>query len=303
MKLSIVLESVIDYPQPTLSPIVWDLSVSESSPTLKSENKEKIFKLIKLYPKLDLISLIKEIRIVGSICSNQYVSGSDVDVHLIVDIDKLKEIINSSEQFIEINDIVKDLAHFSHYTDFASQAMIGEHPIELYLQTNPQQDFMSEGLYDVMKDEWKLGPKITKFEYDPYEYYSHLFNEIQEINKEFDLGVGELKRDVIDYDFIKNAISNIKPQYQQRLKEKLQSKLNEIESDILLLMKQKKKIVDQRHNSSRTSSTDKEYEKINVIFKFIDRYQYFKLIRHLEELMKDKIIDNSDVSEIKKVLI
>ena len=301
MKLVLLIESHIDFPVPTLSKTVWDLSENPDKPKLKAENKEKIIALIKQYPKFDLMESLKEAHIIGSICSNQYVSSTDVDIHLIVDNKKLDELV-AEGKYEATEDIVKDVMYYSRHVSPPNDAMIGTHVMELYVQRNPQQDLVSDGSYDILNDTWNYGPRIEKYDFDPYEYYTHLFSTIKKISTEFDVELGELRRDAIDHTFITKALENIKPEVKPQLLKKLKAKLAEIENDVLKLMALKKKVVDVRHNSVKTSREDAKYNDMNATFKFLDRYQFLSIIRQLERFHDDKKISADEVPKISDIL-
>jgi len=46
-------------------------------------------------------------------------------------------------------------------------AKIAEHPIELYMQPNEVQDYMSVGCYDVLEKRWEVGPELAPLDYNP----------------------------------------------------------------------------------------------------------------------------------------
>ena len=294
----LLTESAIDFPYPTLSKTVWN--IDSDKPTLREENKIKILNLIKSYPKFDLNSIIKTIHIIGSICSNRYISTTDIDTHLIVYEDKLEEIVKTSN-FESEKDIIADVMYYSKHTD-ENISMIGKHPIELYIQLNMKQDLDSDGCYDVISKKWLSGPEIVKPSFDPYEYYKYLFDDIKKIATKFDVAIGELKRDVIDYDVIYTALKNISLKDKQKLKHALENKVDEIEEDIKKLSSIKKDIIDARQKSHRISHDDKNWNDINTTFKFINRYHYLKIITDLENMMKDNKLSDTEITKIKRTL-
>jgi len=296
----ILTESSIDFPDMTLSEEIWDIKNKEH-PTLKPENKKKILNLISKYPKFNLRSIIKNIHIIGSICTNQYVSTTDIDTHMIVDEDELDIIIASSNEFKTRDDVTKDLMYYSKHADPPTN-MIEQHPIEFYIQFNIKQDLASDGCYDVLSDKWLSGPKIIKYSFNPYEYYKHLLEEVRGISKKFDLGIGELKRDVIDYDVIHDALLRIPEEEKKKIHISLSKKVVEIEDDIKDLMLLKKDIIDMRHGAKRLKNDDKEWSDINAKFKFLDRYHYLKIIKDLECMMKDNRLDDKEIPKIKNIL-
>ena len=298
----LLFESLIDFPYKTLDPEVWDVS-DEKHPVLKPEVKQKINEMIQSFPNFQLESLIDEIRIVGSICTNRYIPGADIDVHIVPKFDVLKDILRKNGNYKNQEDMVKEVKKYSHDAVETGKFKIGQHPIELYIQLDPEQDMRSDGVYDIKNDKWLVGPKIVDMSYDPYQYFSHLMGNINDIAKEFDIELGELKRDVIDYDSIKNALQRIPSENRKDFKAKLENKLSELEKDIKTLAKSKKEIIDLRHNSSKGTFDRKKFDEIAVKFKFLDRYMYFSIIKDLEKLIDDEELSHDEVEDIKKSLL
>jgi hypothetical protein len=296
----IILESSIDFPRMEMDTTVWDLP-NKHKPILKFSNKEKILKLIKLYPVYNLFDIIKEIRIVGSICSNQYISTTDIDIHMIVDEEKFDKAITG--KFETREKAIKDLMKYSREAAHQELTHIAKHPLELYIQLNLEQDMFSDGVYNVMTMEWLKGPLIRDFDFDPYVYYNHLAGDIRKMAQEMDIEFGELKRDTIDYDVIKTAISGLPIEKQIKLRSRLTLKISEVEEDIKKLMLLKKDIVDKRHNVTRSKESDSEYEIINTEFKFLDRYEYLKIIKDLEKIVEDDVVEPEEIEKVKALLL
>lgn len=303
-KLIRLNESMVDYPRERLDQSMW---VSHSGTyKLRDDSKDKIISTLRLYTELDLINLADktksgepEIHITGSICTNQYVDDTDIDVHIVVSPD--------SDVFGDegIQDQVKDW-----FAEDGNRQYIGSHPIEVYLQFNSSQEYLSDGVYNLFTDEWIKGPKVVPLDYDPYDDFSDLFSEISSTLKDVDLGIGELKRDVIDYETMKSAIQYIPPDKRGSIHGQLVSKLREIESDIKELYKERKDLTKGRELSSQPKTPEealtsvklaKEWRDRNAVFKFVGRYKYLRIIKDLEQIIDDGIGDQ-DVDSIKKVV-
>jgi len=291
-------ESSIDYPRPDLDLQVWEKE--DNYYFLREEVKNKILSLLDKYPEYDLLHLTREVRIVGSSGTNLYVDDSDIDVHLIPKDFSMwdeKEVKKVMDWFAKNEEIDK---------------YVGNHPIEVYIQLNPSQDLMSAAVYDVWEDKWIIGPKIVPLDYDPYIDFSYILPDVQQAVQEADILMGELKRDVIDYDVIKKAMQKLPVEYKKKLQFRLQNKLQEIEKDIEQLYAKRKQWVDTRHKASRPETPEQAKEDVelarkwrdtNALFKFINRYHYLRAIKDLEKLVKDDgIISPSEVDIIKGVL-
>jgi len=188
---------------------------------------------------------------------------------------------------------------------------IGNHPAEVYIQYDPNQDLMSDGNFSLLSGEWLVGPKVAPMNFDPYEDFSHIADTIKSEVENVDKLFGELKRDVIDYDVIHLAMGRMSGEDKKRLLQKLQSKLEELEDDIETLFAKRKDWVDARHNAAKPTTPEqalkdvelaKRWKDTNATFKFIDRYKYLKTIKELQDLLADEEITSDEVSVIKNII-
>jgi hypothetical protein len=300
-------ESSIDFPQKDLDLKVW--KKVDGTYTLRSKIKRQILDLLSKYPEEDLVDMAKVkdglrvIHVIGSICTNQYLDDSDIDIHVIV---------SQDSKYFGDEDFQNDVIKWYAANADELKAYVGEHKLEVYMQYNESQDLLSAGCYDLMADKWIIGPRIYPLDYDPYEDFADVFKTVHSMVQDADILFGELKRDVIDYDVIKLALQKIPKSQRQHLKDRLQDKLQEIEDDILLLYKERKDWVDARRKSSKPVSVEnakddvelaKKWNDANALFKFINRYKYLKTIRDLEEILgEDNKLSPGDVDSVKDIL-
>lgn len=287
----LLIESSIDYPQEKgLCPEVWD-----KDQTLKPSVKEKILSVLKKFNQFDLFKFIENIRVVGSICSNRWVEDSDIDVHLTLN--------KNSDETLQ-----KQIITWFNSNRDQIDGWIGEHPIEVYWQFNYFQDLASEGVWDLSNDTWIVKPRIVDVSYDPYDTFKNVHADLKDIFKELDVDIGELKRDIIDYETIEKAIKQLPSSQKIRLEEKLKQKLIEIDKDIETLSQKKKQIADSRkaassptdEDSAKRLRDDETWIKTNAKFKFIAKYGYLYIITELQKI-KDEQPDKK-VKEIEKIL-
>jgi soluble lytic murein transglycosylase-like protein len=294
----IIRESLIDFPRVGLCSDVWKRS--GKSYVLNQSVKDKITSILNDYDT-SLIKDIKEIHVAGSIGTNQYDEDTDIDVHLIL---KEGSYFNNEDQQKLLFKWVKKQRDIKNY-------YINEHPFEVYIQMNPNQEYLSDALYDVLNDKWLKGPKLESLYFDPYIEYSSIIADVKNTAKDIDLEFGELRRDVIDYETIKSAIANQSYEFKVKLLDKLKIKLAEIEKDTRALLASKKKITDDRKLASQPTSIEQALSDVelsqtwkdkNATFKFMDRYRYLQMITDLEDIMKDKKVSDKEVDTIKKIV-
>lgn len=298
-------ESSIDFPRKDLDPSVWNKE--DDTYKIKPEIRRKILDVLGKYPDelVDMTAVGEAgatIHIVGSIGTNQYDDDADIDVHLIISKD--------ADLYGDVTFQDKVIKWFNEHRD-EIDGYIGEHPIEVYLQYNPDQDLMSDSCYDLMSDEWLTGPKIVSLDYDPYEDFSGIADDLRNVVEDADKLFGELKRDVIDYDVIKLAMERLSSEQKGLFLDRLKSKLKEIEEDIRALYIKRKEWVDARRMASKPSTPEealkdvelaKKWKDANALFKFVNRYQYLKTIKTLEKLLVDNEISPDEVDAIKGIM-
>jgi len=170
-------ESILDVPREEgLDSSLWTVK-EDGTYTLTSEAKDKIMFIIKWMTQNESHPLNSfGVNIVGSMTSNSYSDTSDIDLHF----NSTEVTEYEAEEFnktfrADFDENFKDMFEESDWK-------INGHPIEVYFQSNPVQDLMSVGCYDVLKDEWKVGPEIKDTDFDPYaEYYHEDMKYIQDV--------------------------------------------------------------------------------------------------------------------------
>ena len=299
-----ILESSIDVPQSELEPLVWQKQVLREGtfyvlwPTLK----QKIYALLREYPRLHLLDA-ESIRIVGSICTNQYQADADIDVHVLIPATQLGPELTADMW-------VKDVMRF--FKEPGRQYFVGDHPIEIYLQLDPEQDMVGDAVYDLIHDQWLKGPKLVAADFDPYTAYAEVLADIRDMVRAADLDLGELGRDVVDYEVIKRALTRLDDSQRSGLLTVLTNKLTAIEADVDKLMKDKKEWVDMRHQATKVTPelahdqalVAHQWEVKNALAKMIARYGYYRTISELEALMDERggKLSDKDVPAIKGII-
>lgn len=295
-------ESNIDYPKSELSEDVWAYDPKTKKYTLRQDVEDQIFKVIAAYPNFSLIKTAKEVHITGSIGTNLYDDNTDVDVHII-----------PNEQYPKGDAQTRTKEIFKWYKENRDiiGGYVGNRPIEIYVQQNPAQEFLSDALYDVNNHRWLKGPLLVKSDYDPYSVYSGVLSDMKGIMGEADKDIGALKRDVIDYDTMKKALAELPADAKAKVHDHMIEKLRQIEEAIEELMATKKEWQDARKLASEPATPEealkdvkmaREWKDKNAAFKFLSRYEYMRLIGDLEKFMEDEKVSPEEVDQMKGLL-
>ena len=300
-----LIESSIDFPSEDLPLDIWQKE--GDSYILKPELKEKILDALSQYPDLDLLDIADNIHIVGSIGTNLYDEDADIDIHIVPNPEKLP-----TKDPDELQELQRNVMNWFKNNRDEKDWYVNEHPFEVYLQLNPTQDYYSDTIYDLLEDKWLKPHRKYDLTYNPYEIYGNVFTEIQKLTAPADIAIGELRRDVIDYNRLTDAMKKLSKSQKEKLKGMLETKLDELEDDIENLAKNKEVWRDVRHknNISTTELEDDiskltqsdEWKQGNAIFKLIDRYAYMTLINNLNKLIDGQDLSDDDIPKIEELL-
>lgn len=304
-------DSSVDFPRATLSLNVWDLN--GDTYTLKPAVKKQIMDLMDKYegyPKffvdetVKLSQLIDGANIVGSIGTNTYSDNADVDVHMKPNEEAVKTLAKGTPA-----ELTKDIMDFfkKYRLGHKEEGFVATHPIEFYLQFDSQQDLLSDSVYNIDDDMWVIGPLLRDPAYNPYEVYADVVASVANVVKDADVMIGQLRRDVMDYEALKAALGTIPEEGKKALLIGLQNKVAHIENDVNKLLAQRKEWVLARKEASRPLTMDqakkdimlvRKWQEKNALFKLLDKYMYLQLTTELEKMMDDKKLTPDEIAKI-----
>ena len=296
--MNFVGESITDYAHKTLDPKVWD--ISQDPPMLLDDVKETIVSILKNYFGPDY-KMVDAIHITGSLGTQQWHKNTDMDIHILPkNIEKNKAKYQGIQRKIMNDFRDKDLR-------------VSGHPFEVFLQLDPAQEMRGDASYDVLTDRWLKVPFSLSDNFDPDVEFAYLKKDLKQIFSGMDKALGELRRDLVDYDIIDEYLDNLKPEEKTFLSDKLKLKLIEIEKDIKILGGKKEKYHELRKNAYTPEDQENAWKQVlkskswapnNVMWKILDRYKYISLIVKLQKILKTgdrETLEPTDVNKVKKV--
>lgn len=151
------LNEVVVHYHDNLNPKLW-----EKDATLKDDVHETLVNLAKAF--IDFLeidnSYINDVILTGSNCNYNWNSGSDLDIHIVLNFDEFQKTC-STVDIEEMFNAKKSLWNSEHEID------INGIPTEMYVQ-NSQQDLpKDDALFSLGKNEWLTPPrKIENFKAD-----------------------------------------------------------------------------------------------------------------------------------------
>ena len=274
-------ESILDAPQSSLCPEVWNISTNP--PNLTDEAQHKINDIIHwAQNKYNFNNL--SVYIIGSICSNSYSGNSDIDIDFCApnaidddnDEDKIKEFgWKFKKDFID---------NFASTND----AKVGSHPFEVYFSPSPFQCFMSIGCYNVLESKWEVGPEMKDQSFDPVsKYYAKAMKQVDFILKDIRTQIFKTYEDAFA----------CKTSTYQKFKSKMHKQIAKQLADAFILYNKMKEV---RSNFLKPCKSKEEAFKrrkdikshiVDAAFKFLDKFGYIAILKDFMQLHYD-IEDN-----------
>jgi predicted nucleotidyltransferase len=286
-----ITESIIDIPRRTYAPGVFD-NADTKEPKIKSEIIGMIMKQFtefkKEYPILDY-------SLIGSILTKRYRDDADLDINILFDVPKEKQ----EEERIRLS---KKYLSVKNPDNVQGKLIPGtKHPINYYFITDKKtyddQNKKADAVYDIGKNKFIKRPDDFVFDIDMY---------IKDFNKkvqEIDVIRGELKRDIIDYDELKD----LTPNDILDLQDKINSKLEEIEDNIKQIIKVGDNVEADRRAAFDTDMTPDEIRIYgiknrlpkNVIYKMLEKYHYLKFYKKCKQILDDGKVSDKEIDDLK----
>ena len=286
--------SILDYPKPGLEPKVW-----QYDGIIQTQVKEQILNKLNKFIEsqgYNAKEIINKIYVVGSLTSYQYNKNTDLDIHCYLNLQNMLGIFQGNESdLIELIDKNwrKTLNKAESETTEGTQ-----HPLEFYFEIPEDLSVSpSDGVYDLLNDTWVKEPKVITVDFDVEKIYPEIITRAKEIAKELDIQIGELKRDVTDAEMIQDLIDYLSEEQKGLFVEKLNTKIEEIDNNIVDLLKVEQSISDKRHEDYAWDSEG------NILFKYLQRFGYVGLLKAIEKAVgSDKKFDTDDIENTQKVL-
>ena len=283
-----IKESIIDIPRRTYAPGVFD-DADTKNPKLKQKVLDIIKKDLKTFEKFGPIVSVK---LIGSILGKRYRNDADLDVDVLIDLPPEDRETKGKEARSSVSAI-------------NGRNIPGtKHPINYYVQSDPAvNDAHLEtagAVFDVFKQKFDKRPKDHKF--DPKVYQADFEKKVSEI----DVVKGELKRDIVDYEELKE----LSPKDIEGLQKKISEKLKEIEDAIEKFSKMGDELMQARRDLFNNPMTPDEIRKYgvahklpkNVIFKYLEKYHYITFMKKCKDILDDGKVTDKEIDSLKEAV-
>jgi hypothetical protein len=284
-----IKESIIDIPRKTYATPVFDNADTES-PKLKPSVRKQVLDGIKQFEKF---GKVVKYTLIGSILTKQYREDADLDINILFDIP------GSKEEQEKVHEKIRE-----YQGEVNGKTIPGtKHPINYFSIIDPatfsKARDMADGTFDIDKNTFIKRPEPSKFE--PEKYVADFQKRVSEI----DVVKGELARDMIDYEELKQ----LTPKEIDGLNKLVSEKLDEIIDSINTLIDIGDKTIQDRKDAFLKDMSPDEIRKFgvknrlpkNVIYKMLEKYHYLKFFKHLKDIMADGKVTPDELKSLSKI--
>ncbi len=134
-----------------LEPRVW------ADGDMRPEVKKRLLKIAEEFlDSMDVDVSWEDVILVGSMANFNYSRFSDIDVHIIVDFEKINDDKGFVEEFMDAKKVIWNDEH---------QIVVRGHEVEMYVQ-DIDEEVESSGVYSILNGEWIKEPDQTKPDFD-----------------------------------------------------------------------------------------------------------------------------------------
>src|SRR5210317_1783724 len=284
-----VNESIIDIPRRTYAPAVFD-DADTKNPKIKESVLKQINDQVKEFKEYPVI----KIALIGSILTKRYRNDADLDINILFDVPKEKQ-----EQ--ERVDLSQKYLSAKNPNNIQGKLIPGsKHPINFYFITDKEtyddQNKKADAVFDIQANKFIKRP--DDFTFDTELYVKEFERKVQEL----DVVKGELKRDIIDY----NELKDLTTDDVLNLQDRINSKLDEIEDDIRLITRIGDNVdVERRAVFDKDMSPDeirmygiKNRLPKNVIYKMLEKYHYLKFYKKCKKILDDGEVTDKEIKDL-----
>src|SRR5210317_183556 len=289
-KMKTFKESIIDIPRKTYAKAVFD-DADTNNPKIKPSVKALIDKQIEMFE--EEYPVVK-VGLIGSILTKRYRADADLDLNVLFKVPQDKR----EEERVRLSK--KYLSTTSPDSIQGKNIPGTQHPINFYfitdIKTYNDQEKKADAVFDIENNKFIKRP--DDFTFDKSIYIKDFERKVQEI----DVVKGELKRDIIDYDELKE----LQPDDILNLQELINNKLEEIEDSIEDIIK-----IGDGVDAERRAAFDKDMspDEIrqygvknrlpkNVIYKMLEKYHYLKFYKKCKKILDDGIVTDKEVQDL-----
>jgi len=284
-------ESIIDIPRRTYAPLVFD-DADTSDPKIKQSVLDMIEDQIK---EFETEYPVIRIALIGSILTKRYRNDADLDINVLFDVPSDK----AEDERLRLS---KKYLSAKNPDNIQGKEIPGsKHPVNYYFITDEKtyedQNAKADAVFDIRGNEFIKRPEDFVFDIDLY------IKDFEKKVQELDVVKGELKRDIIDYDELRelkpNEVTNLKDRLNLKVKE-IQNSLEDIidMGDLLDAERRSAFDTDMTPNEIRTFGIKNRLPK-NVIYKMLEKYHYLTFYKKCKKILDDGEVSDAEIDSLR----
>ena len=284
-------ESIIDIPRSVYAPLVFD-DADTSNPKIKQSVLDMIENQIK---EFETEYPVIKIALIGSILTKRYRNDADLDINVLFDVPADK----AEDERLRLS---KKYLSSKNPDNIQGKDIPGsQHPVNYYFITDEttyeDQNAKADAVFDIRGNKFIKRP--DDFDFDINLYLKDFEKKVQEL----DVIKGELKRDIIDYD----ELRELKPGEIKNLQDELDIKLKEIEKDLQDIIDIGDTVDAERRSAFDTEMTPDEIRTYgiknrlpkNVIYKMLEKYHYLTFFKRCKKILDDGEVSDAEIDSLK----
>lgn len=307
--------SILDFRKENLDPAIWD--ISGEAPVMRPEAREEIInRLIQGLADNGFEKAhewIDGLFVIGSSTTYQWEPTSDIDVSVKVDPDKFISLELQNAPDVD-DEMIRQMLGEIAWESLNEIDLPGtKHPVNYFFMTSAYDLELTDASYNLLDNEWlKLPPDVPK-DFDPEMSLDEAWNMARGWAARLDEEIGETRRDVRDYDLLVDYFKNLNDENRGWVSDRIQEKVDEIESDVAGLASEYEELHDARVSAFTTESRDFDRDKLlqysrnwlpeNIVYKYLERYNYLQLLKALKNVYRDSYTNEGEfVEDVKQVI-
>ena len=233
--------------------------------------------------------------LIGSILTKRYRNDADLDINVLFDVPEDKR----EEERLRLS---KKFLSSSNPDNIQGKLIPGtKHPVNYYIitdrETYDSQNEKADAVFDIESNRFIKRPE--DFTFDINLYLKDFEKKVQEI----DVIKGELKRDVIDYDDLKE----LEPSDVRDIKDRVDAKVQEIKKDLQDIIDIGDKVDAERRAAFDRDMTPDEIRAYGiknrlpkaVIYKMLEKYHYITFFKRCKEILDDGEVSDDEIDSLK----
>lgn len=289
--------SVIDPVRDILCNDVWTLKGDQY--VMRSDVRQKLYD--EAIQTLKYAQYVKpeqwtHFYLLGSIATYNWSDDSDIDVTVLVDVDKYRQYESDGDDILDtVSSLLRSIGTKLFDTD---------HMVTYFVRADGK--LSADAIYDITENKWVREPSSENESID-----HELWEDAEHIAQRIDLKSGNLRRDLVDYNKLNKLVSTLTDDQLTEYKWRTLARESMVLADVIDLIDEYDDLHDKRRDviESGELQPDELYDRHrsylpdNIIYKILERYGYIQILLLIKKIERSrKINDNRFYNELMEII-